>query len=194
MTSEKHENYETPAVENKSAETISIKSDFISQIEAAFAKRLPADVDIDAFVEKIIDAYLDSPQNKRYDDDFFLDIIKPVMVQIIRLKDGLEKDCRTFNGLLSKNDVINALSFAQKALDGIREEFVDILDYYDVVPFKVEGNKFNPLKQTVVKPIPTSDETLFKIVSESLGCGYERNGRVINKERVSAYVVEKVTE
>ncbi|MCL2797961.1 MAG: hypothetical protein FWD58_07910 [Firmicutes bacterium] len=116
------------------------------------------------------------------------------MIQIIRLKDGLEKNIRTFNELLSKEDVAKALPFAQDILNGVCAEYADILEYYDVMPYKAEGSKFNPLKQTVVKPVPTTDESLFKIVSESLSYGYERNGRIISKERVAAYVVEKPTE
>ncbi|MDR2719533.1 MAG: nucleotide exchange factor GrpE [Nitrososphaerota archaeon] len=191
MTFEKSE---TTVAESRSVENSPIKPSFISQIEMVFAKRLPADVDIEAFVEKIIDTYMESSQHKKYNDDFFLDIIKPVMIQIIRLKDGLEKDQCTFKDILAKNDVLKALSFAQDIFNGFEEEFTDILEYYDVIPFKAENNKFNPLKQTVVKTIPTTDETLFKIVSESVGCGYERHERIVRKERVAAYVIEKAEQ
>jgi molecular chaperone GrpE (heat shock protein) len=116
------------------------------------------------------------------------------MIQIIRLKDGLEKDTENFNRHLAKNETAEALSFAQKILESIQAEFTDILAYYGVTPYKVEGNKFNPLKQTAVKPIYTTDQSLFKIVAQSLSYGYERNGRIISKERVAAYAIEKPTE
>ncbi|MDR0492153.1 MAG: hypothetical protein LBH74_00720 [Nitrososphaerota archaeon] len=115
------------------------------------------------------------------------------MIQIIRLKDDLEKDIKTFNDL-TKDDAAKALSFAQKVLESGSVGLADILEYYDVLPYKTEDNKFNPLRQTVVRKAVTTDETLFKTVSTSIGDGYERNGRVVSKERVAAYVVEKTAQ
>ncbi|MDR0492152.1 MAG: hypothetical protein LBH74_00715 [Nitrososphaerota archaeon] len=42
-------------------ETSQIEPCFISQVESAFAKHLPAGADVDTFVEKIVDAFLSSP-------------------------------------------------------------------------------------------------------------------------------------
>jgi hypothetical protein len=40
------------------------KQNFVSQIEAAFAKHLPKNGDIDLLIEKIASAYLDSPPHR----------------------------------------------------------------------------------------------------------------------------------
>ncbi|MDR1615527.1 MAG: hypothetical protein LBR98_00685, partial [Syntrophomonadaceae bacterium] len=66
-----------------------------------------------------------------------------------------------------------------------------VLRLYDISPFTCEGAQFDPHRQRVVKTIKTQDESLFKTVSERLCRGYERNGVVLSREQVAAYVVEK---
>jgi molecular chaperone GrpE (heat shock protein) len=114
------------------------------------------------------------------------------MAQIIEARDILEKDIRTFNEFLSKDDTTKALSFARKALEGGSDNLKDILEFYDVMPYTIaDNNKFNGLKQTAVKYVKTDDESLLKIVVESVSSGYERKGKVVRKERVTAYSIEK---
>lgn len=185
---------EKEAVDYPSAEPVHEKTpDFISQLETAFKKHLPEHIDLDSFVEKVVSAYLLEPK-KKYDDDFFFDIIKPMIKQIIDLKDGLENNINTFNDLLGKDDPSKALSFAQEVLKIRNNELASILEYYDVTQFKDDCTKFNPLKQTVIATIPTEDEAQFKKISKSLSYGYARNGRVISKERVEAFEVKRVTQ
>ena len=179
------QNDETLLVE----ESTSRELNFTEQVEAALCKHLPSDDGIDNLIEKIVETYL-TESRKKYDDDFFFDIIKPIIVQIIRLKDDLEKDIRTLNNEINnKSDVNKIISFAQDVLESTNDSITDIIEFYDVNPYKVDGKEFDPLKQTTIKTIPTDDTSLFKVVVESFSHGYERNGKIISKERVSAYTV-----
>jgi molecular chaperone GrpE (heat shock protein) len=175
----------TEVIDNQPAETVCEKTpDFISQIETAFARHLPENVDIDSFIKKIVNSYVD--------DDFSFTIRKPVLMQIIQLKDDIERELRTLDDFLEKGESDKASSFALKVSKDVPDRLNDILECYDITAFKgSEDNQFNPLRQFVAVPLATTDESLFKTVSESLSYGYERNGKVISKERVAVFFVNK---
>ena len=139
------------------------------------------------FVENIVQAYT-IPPRERYSNDFFFDIVKPMLSSLIRLKDDTAKELRYFKDFLAEKSCENeGTDYANDILASLIGGIDDILFDYDVQPFISEDNRFNPRRQNVIKKIITDDPALVKTVAESLGCGYERNGAVITKERIAAY-------
>jgi hypothetical protein len=67
MEYEKGEKHETVSATDTQS---SNKPDFITQIENAFANHLPENSSIDAFVEKIIDAYMIPPPHRNITTTF----------------------------------------------------------------------------------------------------------------------------
>ncbi|MCL2797962.1 MAG: hypothetical protein FWD58_07915 [Firmicutes bacterium] len=61
METEKGADCTAEGADNPAVKINSIEPRLIPQIEAALEQHLPEGVDIDAFIEKIIDAHFDSP-------------------------------------------------------------------------------------------------------------------------------------
>lgn len=74
-------------------------------------------------------------------------------------------------------------------LESLQEDVERILGENGVAAYRAEASEpFDPARQTVVgKARPTSDEALSGTVAACLGTGFERDGRILCKARVSAY-------
>jgi hypothetical protein len=165
------------------------KRGFAESVLYEFSVSLNTQEKLHAFVEGLTTAFSEICE-KKYTDDFFFDIIKPVLTRLIRLKDDTEKEFRYFGDFVGKKSCTNeGTAYALEIFQGFLEDIDDVLSSYDVIPFKCAETIFNPKKQTVVKKLTTDNPKLMKTVVESLSFGYERKGIVISKERVSAYAV-----
>ena len=150
------------------------------------AEKLPDD--IQAFAENIVQSYALAPTDKR-DNDFFFDTIRPMISKLTWLKVDTAKEMHFFTEYIKKNSCENeGTGYAEEIMHGLLESIDSILFDYAVQPFTTELGIFNPQRQQLVKKILTDDIALIKTVKESISCGYERNGVVIVKERVSVYV------
>ncbi len=72
------------------------------------------------------------------------------------------------------------------------DDMADLLEKYDVLIYRGEPGVENvAVRQKIVRKVETGDETLVKTVAESLGNGYEYNGKILYPERISVYVKKK---
>jgi hypothetical protein len=159
-------------------------------IENSFTERFSTDEDKRQFAENFITAFSDNPKEK-YDDDFYFDILKPIVSSYIQLKEDTAKELRYLRELIADKQCSNeATDYAVEIIETMIGSVDDVLLDYDVQPFRCEDSRFNPKRQNVVKKILTEQPEQAKTVAESLGEGYERKGVVITKERVSAYSIQ----
>ena len=169
------------------SQQLSDDGDILRILFAIIIEKLSSKENATQFAENFIQFFLETSKEK-YSDDFFFDIIKPVISSLIRLKDDTAKELRYYNDFVSDKSCENeGTAYAKDILSGLIESIDYILLNYDVRPFTSEDKRFNSLRQSVVKKIITDSPELIKTVAESLSCGYERNGLVISKERVVAY-------
>lgn len=77
-------------------------------------------------------------------------------------------------------------------LDSLQEDVEQVLDENGVTPYRAEVSaRFDPARQTVVgEALPTDDETRSGTIAACLGPGFERDGRILHKARVSVYRFE----
>ena len=119
-----------------------------------------------------------------YRDDMHSKIIKPLLMSIIQVKDSMEKSERIHREKNAEElDATKLLNlFASFA-----EELGDVLDMYNVVQYKEEGNSFKAIRQKIVKVEKTEDDELDKYIKQSLSYGYELDGKVLSPEKVVVY-------
>ncbi|MDR1643357.1 MAG: hypothetical protein LBT59_26990 [Clostridiales bacterium] len=152
------------------------------------AQKLSVTGSIEDFAESVVKAHTGKASEK-YNDSFFFDILKPVISRLIRLKDDTAKELRFFErSVAEKSSSNDDTEYAKEILGNLLEDIDSMLLEYDVMPFVSEDTRFNPLRQNAVKTIKTDNPDLFKTVIASLGCGYERRGVVVSKEKVAAYI------
>ena len=79
-----------------------------------------------------------------------------------------------------------------KLLESLQEDVEDVLGENGVAAYRVEVSApFDPARQTVIgAALPTTDEARSGTIAACLGPGFERDGRVVVKARVSAYRLE----
>jgi molecular chaperone GrpE (heat shock protein) len=139
------------------------------------------------FAQNFVNQFTDETKRK-YDDDFYFDVLKPLLSSLITLKEDSAKELRYLRELIKEKQCSNeATEYSTDILETLISNVDDILLDYDVQPYRCDEQRFNPRRQNVVKKIITDNPEQAKIVAESLGEGYERKGIVLTKERVSAY-------
>ena len=171
-------------------ETQDTGKEFADKLASMLSAKLSATEGLDLFVENFAAAFTEPP-SARYNDEFFFDILKPVIITLIRFKDDTAKELRHLKGFIAEKDCRNdGTDYAVEILESTLERIDDILLGYDVQPFRCEEEKFNPRRQNAVKKLTADSPGQVKTVAESLSDGYERKGCVISRERVAAYSAE----
>ena len=74
-------------------------------------------------------------------------------------------------------------------LESLQEDVEQVLGENGVAAYRADAAEpFDPARQTVVgKALPTDDEARSGTIAACLGPGFERDGRILYKARVSAY-------
>ncbi len=112
-------------------------------------------------------------------------LLLPLVTGIVRLHDSVSR----LQTVLS-NEPPDKLTPERllKMVDNFREDLELVLDHGGIQLFTEPSEVLNPHRQLAQKMVPTPDETLVGRIVERLRPGFERDGRVIQKERVSVYV------
>ena len=79
-----------------------------------------------------------------------------------------------------------------KLLESLQEDVEDVLGEQGVAAYHAEvAAPFDPVRQTVIgKALLTTDEARSGTIAACLGPGFQRDGRILVKARVSAYRLE----
>ena len=82
-----------------------------------------------------------------------------------------------------------------RLLESLQEDVERVLEENGVTSYRAEvSSQFDPVRQTTVgKALPTDDESRTGIIAACLGPGFEREGRILRKARVSVYRFEEST-
>ena len=124
---------------------------------------------------------------KTYKDDLYRSILKPLILELIDLRESILKMSAFYLKKPEGEQTIPNATFADYA-----EDISDILEKYDVEVIKsISGDDCISGKHKILKTVPTDKESLHKKIAESLSSGYMYNGRVIFAERVNVYKFEE---
>ena len=124
---------------------------------------------------------------KAYKDDLYKSILKPLILELIDLRENILKLSAFYLKKPEGEQAIPNATFADYA-----EDISDILEKYDVEIIKSNsGDDCLPLKHKILKAVPTDNESLHKKIAESFSSGYIYNGRVISPELVYVYKFEE---
>lgn len=93
-----------------------------------------------------------------------------------------------------RDESVAELSSAKvcELLESLQEDVEDVLGGNGVAAYRAEVSEpFDPVRQTVIgNAVPTTDEVRSGTVAACLGPGFEHDGRILAKARVSAYRFE----
>lgn len=138
--------------------------------------------------EKIVDQM--HKELQKYKEDMYSQLVRPILLDVIEVRDSIMRLAAAYLAKPEGEQNIPNKTFSDYAYD-----LQDILEKNSVEIYRSKsGDDFNPIKQRVIKKVPTNDESLHGKVAESLSCGYSYNGRTISAEKITVYYYEKSIE
>lgn len=156
-------------------------SEQITQLSNLFSKRI-MHTDHE---EKIVDNMHSELQ--KYKDDLYSQLIRPILLDIIDVRDSIMRISATFmDKPEGEQDIPN------KTFSGYAYDLQDILEKNNVEIYRSNsGDTFAPIRQRVIKKVATDNQELHGKIAESLSCGYIYNGRTISAEKISVYFYDE---
>lgn len=138
--------------------------------------------------EKIVDQM--HKELQKYKEDMYAQLVRPILLDVIEVRDSIMRMAATYLAKPEGEQNIPNKTFSDYAFD-----LQDILEKNSVEIYRSKsGDDFTPIKQRVIKKVPTTDESLHGKVADSLSCGYSYNGRTISAEKITVYYYEKTVE
>jgi len=107
---------------------------------------------------------------------------------VIKLYDDVSKSIGIFLEKPASPDSYDKLFIMLK---GFLTDLEDLLYRHGVEPYEHSGTDVDVSKQKVLYTEPTNDAALDKKVSKRLSRGWEKQGRIISPERISAYLYQE---
>lgn len=146
-------------------------------------ERLERFVEDDKFKEEQIKKLHSELQDHKR--GLFDQALLPVLTQLVSLHENLNRQERA---LKQKNAEDLGPERLFKEIAGMRDELEVILSESGIAIFEHPSNTYDPARQTARETILTPDAALHGLISERILPGYERNGRILAKERIKVYV------
>ena len=138
--------------------------------------------------EKIVDQM--HKELQKYKEDMYAQLVRPILLDVIEVRDSIMRMAATYLAKPEGEQNIPNKTFSDYAFD-----LQDILEKNSVEIYRSKtGDDFTPIKQRVIKKIPTNNNVLHGKVAESLSCGYGYNGKTISAEKITVYVYEENAE
>jgi len=138
--------------------------------------------------EKIVDQM--HRELQRYKEDMYSQLVRPILLDIIGIRDSILNISTAHRIKPQEEQSISLDTFKLYASD-----VQEILEKNNIEIFTCDENTvLIPVRQRVIKKIPTANQELHGKVAESLSDGYSYLGKVIAAEKVAVYVYEPPTE
>lgn len=127
---------------------------------------------------------------QRYKEDLYFKLIKPILVDVLEMRDSIIRMAELYAAKPEGQQDIPLKTFSNYAYD-----LQEILEKNGIEIFRSEpGGDYIPLRQRVVKKLPTTEEALHGKVAQSITSGYLNGDKVLSPEKVSVYVYEAPKE
>ncbi len=125
---------------------------------------------------------------QEYRTDLIAKTNRPLVNGLIHLHDNIGK---LIENLQSKATEQLEPDMFFKAITGFQDDVEILLDQNGIAAFKELGEAFQPRRQRAIKNIPTNDDKQVGKIVKQLRPGFEQGDELIQKERVSVYVLDK---
>lgn len=122
---------------------------------------------------------------ERYRQEESAKLSKAIMMDMICEIDSAEKNEKFYESTECTEENFVKL---KKLVLRISEDLRDLLERHDVFAYRSNpGDMFDAKRQRVLKTVPTGDQSLNRLIQESIRWGFEREGKVIRPEQVAVY-------
>jgi molecular chaperone GrpE len=157
----------------------------ISKVLNAFEQKMA----FDAAKQQQIDRL--HAELQEYRTDLIAKTNRPLVNGLIHLHDNIG---RLIEGLKSKPTEQLEPDRFFKAIGGIQDDIEILLDQNGIAAFTEQDETFQPRRQRALKKVSTTEEELVGRVAEQLKPGFEQGNEIVQKERVSVYVLKTTVQ
>lgn len=141
------------------------------------------------YEQKIVDNM--HAELQKYKQDMNFQIIKPILMDVIDMRNSMLMNAKLYRNKPENEQKIPLDTFLTFA-EGDAE---NILLQNDIIIHDAQiGDVFNPAKERVAKKVKTDNPQLHSKIADTMGSGYERDGKVIYPQKVAVYFYEKPAE
>lgn len=125
---------------------------------------------------------------EEYKNDFYFNMIKPILDDIINTRDSILR--------ISRTNIDKGLTeIPIKTLSDYSFDLEEILIKNGVEVFaRSEGDEFSPQEAQLVEKVYTNDESLNHKIAKVLSDGYKYNDRILSRQRVNVYFYKEDLE
>lgn len=125
---------------------------------------------------------------EEYKNDFYFNMIKPILDDIINTRDSILR--------ISRTNIDKGLTeIPIKTLSDYSFDLEEILIKNGVEVFsRSEGDEFSPQEAQLVEKVYTNDESLKHKIAKVLSDGYKYNDRILSRQRVNVYFYKEDLE
>lgn len=125
---------------------------------------------------------------EEYKNDFYFNMIKPIIEDIINTRDSILR--------ISRTNIDKGLTeIPIKTLSDYSYDLEDILIKNGVEVFaRSEGDEFSPQEGQLIEKVYTNDESLNHKIAKVLSDGYKYNDRILSRQRVNVYFYKEDLE
>jgi molecular chaperone GrpE (heat shock protein) len=121
-----------------------------------------------------------------YKTNLLAKAMRPLVIGMIRLHEDMGKMVDFFQ--TSDKDKLEH-DHVLRSFERLQEDILNVLDQNGIIPYRELSREFNPVRQRVLRKVPTSDSILVGRIAESLRYGFEQGDMVIQKEGVAVYML-----
>ena len=128
---------------------------------------------------------------QEYKSDLLLESLRPILMGIIRLHDNMGLVIESLDKKYDNTPDGMTHDSYMSVISGFQEELEITLEQNGVIKFHESGDRFDPRRQHAVKKTPTPDLSLERRIAERIRPGFSRDNHVVQKERISIYILEE---
>lgn len=180
---EEAEAIEEPEAEPEEAEPAPCLGDVlgaIARMEHLFQEKIRYDDSREQIIDRLHEELQEYKQNLQ------LKILRKLVMDIIGLHDDIGKTARAYREKLAGGAAVTP-----EKLIGVIEDFQidieDILERHSVEAYEAEGDRFDPQRQRVLKPVACEDPDRHGQIAVRLRKGFRYEDKVLRPELVSVY-------
>ena len=124
---------------------------------------------------------------QRYKEDMYAQLVRPILLDIIEVRDSIIRIAKVYRDKPEGETSIPNKIFADYAFD-----IQDILERNEIEIYQgSQGDEFVPIRQRIIKKVPTETQELHGKIAETMNNGYNYNGKIISPEKVAVYYYEE---
>jgi molecular chaperone GrpE (heat shock protein) len=171
----------TPSDDNAVLEKLEALQQAMQGLQKCFDAKIAQDANQKSLADKV------HQELTRYQDGALDKIIDTIALDIIQIIDTTKSNARIYE---KKEPTEENYKKLLKILKNITESLDDILCRHGIESYRIPGHEVDTQRQTIIKTVPTEEQSKDGLVAARVADGYVRNNVIIRPEKIRTFKYE----